>query len=99
MMNSYLDLNFEVTIGADNSTYANVIDIKLVKLNPVALLSNCKLTTNGGKHLEDTSHANIVSLLYTLKTSAKDSDDLSIGFDRKRNRRQRELTNNRKIKA
>ena len=36
---------------------------------------------------------------YKLKTSAKYTDDLSIGFDRDRNRRLRELTNNKKIKG
>ena len=32
-------------------------------------------------------------------TSAKDSDDLSIGFDRSRDRRRLELTNNKNIKG
>ena len=32
-----------------------------------------------GKHIEDFSHADIVSLLFKGITSAKDSDDLSIG--------------------
>ena len=31
--------------------------------------------------------------MYKLLTSSRGSDDLSIGFDRDRNRRQRELTN------
>ena len=50
------------------------------------------MTTSSGKHLEDNNHAHVVSL-YTLITSARGSDDLSIGFDRDRGRRQRELTN------
>ena len=33
--------------------------------------------------------------MYKLLTSSKGSDDLSIGFDRDRGRRQRELTNNK----
>ena len=33
--------------------------------------------------------------MYKILTSSKGSDDLSIGFDRDRNRRQRELTNNK----
>ena len=37
--------------------------------------------------------------MYTLKVRAKSSDDLSIGFDRDRVRRQPELTNNKKIKG
>ena len=57
-----------------------------------------KLTTSSGKHLEDISHAHIVSLMYKLLNSAKESDDLSIGFDRDRGRRQSELTNNKNQK-
>ena len=37
--------------------------------------------------------------MYELKTSARGFDDLFIGFDRDRNRRQRELTNNINIKG
>ena len=33
--------------------------------------------------------------MYKLKFSAKNTDDLSIRFDRNSNRRQRELTNNK----
>ena len=36
--------------------------------------------------------------MYKLSTSSKDSDDLSIGFDPSRDRRKRELTNNKTIK-
>ena len=37
--------------------------------------------------------------MYKLLTSSRGSDDLSIGFDRDRNRRQNELTNNKNIKG
>ena len=37
--------------------------------------------------------------MYKFVTSSKGSDDLSIGFDRDRNRRQRELTNNKSQKG
>ena len=37
--------------------------------------------------------------MYKLITSARDTEDLSIGFDRDRGRRQRELTNNRTQKG
>ena len=53
------------------------------------------MTTSSGKHSEDIGPAHIVSLMYKLITSARDADDLSIGFDRDRNRRQLELTNNK----
>ena len=60
LLNSYLDLNFEVTKRADNSRYANGNDIRLVNLAPIALFSNFKATTSSGKHLEDISHSPIV---------------------------------------
>ena len=99
MLNSYLDLSFEVIKRADNSRYGNGNDIRLVNLGPVALFSNFKLTTSSGKHLEDISHAHLVSLMYKLITSSKDSNDLSIGFDNNRNRRRDELALNKNIKG
>ena len=84
--------------AATNNRYVDGNDIRLVNLGNVALFSNYKLTTSSGKHLGDLSHAHIVSLMYKLITSAKDND-FSIGFDRDRGRRQRELSNNEIIKG
>ena len=70
LLNSYLDLNFEVIKKTDNSRYANGNDIRLFNLGPNALLSNYKLSTSSGKHSEDSSYAYIVSLMYMLTTSA-----------------------------
>ena len=98
LLNSCIDLNFDVLYAATNNRYADGNDIRLVNLGHIALFSNYKLTTSSGKHLEDISHALIVSLMYKSTTSAKGSDDLSIGFDRDRGRRQRELTNIKNIK-
>ena len=99
LLNSYIELNFDV-IRVDNSNrYVDANDIRLVNLGPIALFSNYKLTTSSGKHLEEISHAHIVSLMYKLLTSSRDSDDLSIGFDRNRGRRKNELTNNKTIKG
>ena len=99
LLNSYLDLNFEVIKKADDSRYGNGNDIRLVNLGPIALFSNSKLTTSSGKHLEDVSHAHLVSLMYKLITSSKNSDDLSIGFDRSMARRRDEMTNNKRVKG
>ena len=99
LLNSYLELNFDVLHAADNTRYVDVNDIRLVNPGPIALFSNYKLTTSSGKHLEDISHAHIVSLMYKLLPSSKDSDDLSIGFDRNHDKRKRELTNNKNIKG
>ena len=98
-LNNYLDINCEVIRKADNSRYANGIDIRLVNLGPIAFFKNFKLTTSSAKHLEDFSHALLVSLMYKPITSSKDSDDLSIGFDRSRNRRRDELTLNKNVKV
>ena len=99
LLNSYLDLNFEVIKKADDSRYGNGNDIRLVNLGPIALFSNFKLTTSSGKHLEDISHAHLVTLMYKLITSTKNSDDLSIGFDRTSARRRAEMTNNKSVKG
>ena len=99
LLNSYLELNFDV-LRADNSNrYLDGNDIRLVILGPIALFSNYNLTTSSGKHLENIDHAHIVSLMYKLLSSSKGSDDLSIGFDRDRGRRQRALTNNKTQKG
>ena len=92
-------MNFEIIKKTDNSRYANGNDIRLVNVSRIALFSNFKLTTISGKHLEDISHSHIVSFMYKLITSSKDSNDLSIGFDRSRNRSKDELALNKKIKG
>ena len=71
----------------------------MVNLGPMALFSNYKLITSNGKHSKDIGHAYIVSSMYKLKTTAEDSYILTIGFDRYRGRRQRELTKNKNIKG
>ena len=99
LLNSYLELNFDVLHAATNNRYVDGIDIRIVNMGPIALFSNYKLTTSSGKPLENIDHAHIVSLMYKLLTTSKGSDDLSIGFDRDRGRRQRELTNNKTQKG
>ena len=75
LLNSCLDLNFDVIYASTNIRYTDNIDIRLVNLGPNALFSNYKLTTSSGKHLEDISIAHIVGLMYKLKTTAKGCDD------------------------
>ena len=99
LLNSYIELNFDVLHVANNNRYVDANNIRLVNLGPIALFSNYKLTTSSGKHLEEISHPHIVSLMYKLLTLSKDGDDLSIGFDRNRGRRKNELTNNKTIKG
>ena len=99
LLNSYLEFNFDVLHAVTNNRYVDSNDIRLVNLGPHALFSNYKLTLSSGKHLKNIDYAHIVSLMYKLLTSSKGSDDLSIGFDRDRGRRQRELTKNKTQKG
>ena len=84
LLNSCPELNFDVLHAANNNRYVDANDIRLVNLGPIALFSVYKLVTSSNKHLEEVTHAHFVSLIYKLVTSSKDSNDLSIGFDRDR---------------
>ena len=95
LLNSYVELNFDVLHASTNNRFADGNDIRLVNLGPIALFSNYKLITSSGKHLQNFDHAHIVSLMSKLITSSRGSDDLSYGPDRDRKRRQRDLTNNK----
>ena len=99
LLNSYLDIKFDVLHAAINSRHADGRNIRLVNLALIALFSNYKLTTSNGKYLEDINQAHFVYLMYKLITSSRDTDDLSIGVDRDLARRQRELTINKKQKG
>ena len=52
LMNSYLDLNFEVIKKADISRFGTGNDIRLINLGPTSLFSNFKLTTSSGNTLK-----------------------------------------------
>ena len=99
LLQSYLDLKFDVLHSATNNGYVHVNDIRLINLGPIALFSTYKLRTSSSKHLEYINRAHIVPLMYKLITSSRGSDDLSLGFDRDRNRRRRELANNKNKKG
>ena len=71
LLNSYLDLNFDVLHAAISNRYVDDNDIRLVYLGPIASFSIFKLTTSSVKHLEDISHTELVLLMYKLKTSAE----------------------------
>ena len=95
LLRSYRELYFEGIKIADNSRYANGNDIRLVNLCVIELFSNFILRTSSGKHLEDISHAHIVPFLFKKLTSIKNRDDLFIGFDHSRSRRD-QLARNKK---
>ena len=95
LFNSYLYLNIDMVHFATNNRYADDNDIRLVNIEAIALFINYMLTSSSRKHLNDISHAHIVSSMYKLITSAKDTDDLPLPFDRDRERRRRELTHSK----
>ena len=99
LLNSYLELKFDVLQAVTGNRYVDGADIRLVNLAVIALFSIYKLTTSSGKHLEEINHSHIVFLMYKLLSSSKESDNLWNGFDRSRDGRKRELTNNKKIKG
>ena len=99
LLNSYIDLNFDVLHAATNNRYADGDNIRLDNLGPIALFSNFKVTTRSRRHWEDIIYAHIVSLMYKLIISSGGSDDLSIGFDRDCGRKLRELSKNKNQKG
>ena len=99
LLNSFFDLNFDVVHAATKNRYANGDDIRLNILGPIGSFGNYKLATSSEKHLEDINHTHVASLIYKLIASAKDFDDISVGFDRDRNKRQQELTYNKIIQG
>ena len=99
LLNSYIDLNFDVLKATTSNRYADTDDMRLTNLGPIVLFSKYKLTTSSGKHLKNIDQAHIVSLMFKLLSSSRDSDDLSIGFDRSRDRRKQELLNHKTQKG
>ena len=99
LLGSCLRANFDVSNAATKNRYLDGDDIRVVNEGPIAVFSSFRLQSSSGKHIEEINHADIVCLMYKLITSDRNTDDLSIGFDRDRGRRQRELTNNKSVKG
>ena len=99
LKDSYLEIDFSVThrTGA-HDRYIDDDHIRLVNLGPIALFNKYRLTSSSGKEIEELDNAHVICLMQKLISSAKDSDDLSIGFHRSIEARERELTNNKTTK-
>ena len=92
MYDSLLDLNFDVFHAANpDNRNTDGDDIRLGNQGPIALFNNYELASSSGKHIEEINKAHTECFLYKSITSSNDSDDLSTGFDRNRDRRWREL--------
>ena len=62
LFNKCIDLDFDVVHAATNNRYEDGNDIKLVKIGPIVLVSNYKLTTSSRKHPEYISHTHTQTL-------------------------------------
>ena len=70
LQNSFISLEFEV-LKNDNTRYADGDEISLVNFGPVASLSEAKLVTSSGKHLEKVDNLHPICLMHKLLTSTK----------------------------
>ena len=96
LKDKYLELDFKVTHRAGaHAQYAVGDLIRLVILGPIALFNKYRLPSSTGKETEEIDNAHLVCSLYKLISSKRDSDNLSIGFQRSIEARERELTNNK----
>ena len=91
MLDSRLDLNFDVLHAAAGNRYVDANDIRLINFDPIALFSKYDLTSSSRKHIESIDPAHIACLMYKLITSARGSDDLSIGLDRSPDRKKNKI--------
>ena len=98
LQNSFISLEFEV-LKNNNTRYTNGDEISLVNFGPVSLLSEAKLTTSGGKHLEKVDNLHLISLMYKLLTSTSQTSQLLFGFEESTTIRRQELTKNKNEKG
>ena len=97
LKDSYLELDFNVNASAGgHARYTDGDRIRLLNLGPFALFNEYRLTSSNGNEIDN---AHVVCSVYKLKSSSRDSDDLSVGFRRSIEARERESTNKKTIKG
>ena len=99
MLDSRLDLSFDVLHAATGNSSINGDNVRIINFGPTAFFSNYDLTSSSGKHQKSIDYAHIVFLKFKLLISARESDDLSIGFHRSGDNRKQELTTNKNKKG
>ena len=82
-----------------HAPYADDDHTSLVNLGPIALFNKYRLTRSSGKETEEIDNAHVICLRHKLTSSSRDSDDLSIGFHRSIEARERDLSNNKTTKG
>ena len=97
---NYLDIygNLNLTAGADNR-FLDGDNIRLVNQAPLALFNKYRLTSSSGRELQEVDNAHVFRLMHKLISSIRDSEELSIGFQKNIEARERELTNNKTTKG
>ena len=90
LQNSYISLEFEV-LKNDNTRYVDSNQISLGNFGPVVLLSEAKLTTKLGKHLEKFDNLHPICLMYKLLTSQQHTTQLLYVFEESVTIRRQEL--------
>ena len=100
MKNSYNELDFNVTPRAGaQARYADGDYMRLINLGPTAFFIKYRLTISSGKEIEEIDNSRVICLLYKLILSFRESDDLSIGFHRSIDARERKLTSKKTTKG
>ena len=57
------------------------------------------MASSSGKEIEESDNAHVISLMHKLRSSSRDSDELSIGFHRSIEARETALTINKTTKG
>ena len=96
LKNIYLEFDFNVTQRAGgHARYAVGVQIGLVNISLIALFIKYRSAIYRGKKIEEIDDALVICSMYNLKSSSKDTDDLSIGSQKCFEARERDLTNNK----
>ena len=89
-----LDLHFNLKRRDNDERFLDADKIGLVNLGPIALFSDCEVSTSSGKESESIDYVHIVCLMHKLSTSGSGHPDLSIGFPSTIIKRSRECSTN-----
>ena len=94
LKDGYIELDFNVTHRAGfHARYADGDHIRLLTLGSIFFFN--RLSSSIGKEIEEIDNAQGIRLLRKLISSSRDSDDLSIGFHRSFDVREKKLTSNK----
>ena len=60
MEDSYPEIEFDVFPDDDTEKFSAAVNMKLVKLGPIALFGESELSSSSGKEIEKIDHAHLV---------------------------------------